>query len=439
MKKNFFKKLFSCKNINGLCDLFTNRQLEKNAFFCVIFFIFFYFIIFLLKFFIDRANFSCIWLTIIYLISILSFINYFIYYNKIKKKNISILFLSIYILWAFISCLFSTNKFNSFFGNGYMQEGFFTYLCYFSLFLNSTIILKKIYIFKILKLFSFLGFFLSIFVLISHYFTIDFYHSLEFRPFVSIFYNENHSAYFFMMTYICSIMLYYFSNEKFKFIYLVFSIIILDCLILNSSLGPYLSCVFCLILLFLYLLIKKLNVVKFIIIIFLFIFVSAINGDVNLYNYNGVVSDIKTFNEGIKNNDLKSIDKVGTNRVALWRYGLKFIGEKPIFGYGIETLYEQYSKYDIPDVSSRPHNEFIQIAAFMGIPALILYLLFLFSIFIPILKKLKNCDEIIVMLAFICISYLVSSFVGVSMFYTTPFLFIFLGLISNKEEICKYD
>lgn len=432
MKIVFFDKLKRCNNFKDFCNLFTAEQIEKLSFINIIVFISFYFLLHFLKKYILGFSFSIIWLSFIYLNSFFGFLNYIVFYYKTRKNNKNIKILLFYIVWAFISCLFSTNIFNSFFGDSYRLEGFFTYVSYFFLFLNSSIILKKEYIFKILKLFSFLGVFLSVITLISHYFAINFYNDVGFRPFVSIFFNENHSAYFFMMTYICSIFLYIFLSERYKFIYLVFSIIILDCLVLNSSLGPFLSCIVCLISLFVFLIIRKINLFSFLVVILLFITVCFINSEVNVSNYNGIMSDIKTFNSSIRNNDLKSIDKVGTNRVALWRYGLKFIGEKPIFGYGIETLYEQYSKYDIPDVSSRPHNEFIQIAAFMGIPALIFYLLFLLSIFIPILKNLKKCDEIIVIVAFICISYLASSFVGVSMFYTTPFLFIFLGLIGNR-------
>ena len=135
--------------------------------------------------------------------------------------------------------------------------------------------------------------------------------------------------------------------------------------------------------------------------------------------------------------EASEVNQIGSNRLALWKYGLQVMIENPLFGCGNENLLEEYKRFEMPERVSKPHNEFIQIGAFFGIPALIIYLCFLFSILFPILKNLKTIEPKYATTALICVSYLISSFFGVTCFYTTPFLYIFLGITSSFKQIEK--
>ena len=114
------------------------------------------------------------------------------------------------------------------------------------------------------------------------------------------------------------------------------------------------------------------------------------------------------------------------------------IKEKPVFGYGIGNLLEQYIRVNKSEITSRPHNEYLQVGVSIGIPGLIFYLLFLGLLFFKVIVNIKKISNFEVSILFIIVTYLVSSFFGVSIFYTTPYLYLFLGLLSGFVIKNKY-
>lgn len=105
---------------------------------------------------------------------------------------------------------------------------------------------------------------------------------------------------------------------------------------------------------------------------------------------------------------------------------IKFVVEKPMFGYGPENLGARYLAEGI--AHDRPHNEFIQIAASLGIPALLFYILALLKNFSTLFINRKSLTITTITLNAIIVAYLVSSFFGNTMFYTSPFYFMLLGI-----------
>lgn len=87
------------------------------------------------------------------------------------------------------------------------------------------------------------------------------------------------------------------------------------------------------------------------------------------------------------------------------------------------------------DSTDRPHNIFIQIGATTGIVGLILYVSFLSIVFVNIIIKYKLINKEIMIFVFMTISYLISLFFGNSMFYTTPYYMISLGVIFSVYYI----
>ena len=422
------------KNTEELINKITINKLKIFAKLNILTLIFSYLLIFAIRAKISLVSTNYIWITIIYLISIFTIITYVLYKYKTKEKIKSIKYLYIYIILITISTFLSSNIGKSFIGDAYLQEGLITYLSYVSLFLNCTIIKEKKDILQILKIFSIVGCILSLTTLIGYYFNLHLRPLYEeYRPFLSIFHNENHAAYYYMMTYVASILVFYFSEKKSSYIYLATSIIILHNLILNNSMGCLLSVICILILLIIYTIVKKKYITNLIVILTMFLLVSTINYETILGHFSFIKTDI----ERMETNNTSEVNQIGSNRLGLWKYGIQFALEKPLFGYGNENIKEQYEKYELPEYVGRPHNEFIQIGAFFGIPALIIYLLFLFSNLFPVLKNIKTIEYQYVITALICVSYLISSFVGVSCYYTTPFLYIFLGITANYNDIEK--
>ena len=67
-------------------------------------------------------------------------------------------------------------------------------------------------------------------------------------------------------------------------------------------------------------------------------------------------------------------------RLKIWSHTFQMIREKPLFGVGLQNWAAYYPRYDRGDVMGigvapeRPHNDFLWVAAEMGLPGLVVYL-----------------------------------------------------------------
>lgn len=427
-------------SLNDLINKINIQILEKTSYYLSIFLFIIPILIFFINFILPSET-KTIWLTLVLLLGLFSFVNAFLYNYKdykqfgrkhifnLLKENKYIIFLLFYMICSFISCLFSSNKTVSFFGSDYHSEGFVCYLSYFGLFMNSLIIVKKEYFNKIINVFIFSVTFISIVTLCNYYFdNLNFHFT---RKFTSIFMNENHYAYYLTMGLVCNLcsLLFFKMNKKITILYFIFYLINCHTLILNNTLGCYLTFITIICLTFLYLLISKKPKIKLLICGFIFIIISLLNLNIVSTNLKSLSGDFTSIKETItEKKEISGIYNVGTNRMGLWVNGLKFMLAKPLFGYGVDNLLEQYVKINNIEQTSRPHNEYIQIGASIGIPGLIFYLLFLLTLFYKSLKNMQQQFNFRIISILVALSYLISAFFGVSVFYTTPYLYIFLGL-----------
>ena len=92
----------------------------------------------------------------------------------------------------------------------------------------------------------------------------------------------------------------------------------------------------------------------------------------------------------------------GTSRVYVWSTTLKLIGDSPLFGYGADpnSLTQAVAPYFSPSVLSwwsegqeknfNPHSLYLETAAKLGIPGLILLLVLLFIIVVPLWSAIRT-------------------------------------------------
>lgn len=141
-------------------------------------------------------------------------------------------------------------------------------------------------------------------------------------------------------------------------------------------------------------------------------------------------------------------NKMGSNRVEIWKMTLKLISKKPIFGCGTDNLKRGSLIYCTDDtmkflnrtnaIADKAHNEYLQIAATLGVPALIVYLIFLGMILIPKLKLMfKHNAYLVIMLSII--SYLVQAFFNISTIGIAPLFWMMLGICDNKNVVEKIN
>jgi O-antigen ligase len=196
-------------------------------------------------------------------------------------------------------------------------------------------------------------------------------------------------------------------------------------LIENGSFGPYIAVsmglLFLMIMTFV---LKKNKLIHSISITILFIGISVIMN----FESSFLSNEINHLSEGIDDiiEDKEDADRAGSGRWGLWTNGIEFMLDKPVTGYGIENLENAYLEVDI--IQDRPHNEFIQIAATTGIIGLLLYVSALGFHFLDFFKLKKKITYDHIGILMIVFGYLVSSFFGNSMFYTTPFFIMILGI-----------
>lgn len=83
----------------------------------------------------------------------------------------------------------------------------------------------------------------------------------------------------------------------------------------------------------------------------------------------------------------------------------------------------------IPD---KAHNEYLNIEVTLGIPALVVYMVFLIAIIFPNLKNIFKRKDIFIILSIIG-SYLVQAFFNISTIGIAPIFWLCLGIIDNKN------
>lgn len=135
-------------------------------------------------------------------------------------------------------------------------------------------------------------------------------------------------------------------------------------------------------------------------------------------------------------------DSVGTGRMLLWKDTIKAIPDIWAFGCGIECTGLNHGVSDA-------HNEYLQLWAEQGIFALISYLVFLFSLFIPGLLQFireDDYDSDIVSKAsmFAFFGYIAQAFVNVRVLQVAPYFWLCCGLLyvrkrQNKKIEKKYE
>lgn len=141
-------------------------------------------------------------------------------------------------------------------------------------------------------------------------------------------------------------------------------------------------------------------------------------------------SFLKTIFELDQLTDGKDIN-AGSGRLKMWQHTVRFITEKPVFGHGTEGIGRRL--YMLTNFD-RPHNEYLQHAAFWGIPFLLVYL---GGCICTLLQALRNGfyrSPGVAICFFASLAYMLSAFFGNTMYYTAPFFFLLLGVVASGSH-----
>lgn len=209
----------------------------------------------------------------------------------------------------------------------------------------------------------------------------------------------------------------------------VFSLVTMICntiaLAYNDTMGAWIACFFSMIfLLVAHGIIERrinLEVVFVTLVFFISLYLPSHNLGYFEKNLSMLFSDIFKVSANTEDSN-----NAGSGRWIIWKRGLILISEHPIFGIGFEGVDARNIKQFA--INNRIHNEYLQYALFYGIPAGILYLTGTISVYFRALKRKLQLTPVSLACLASAFGYLVSAFFGITLFCTTPFLFIFLGM-----------
>ena len=131
----------------------------------------------------------------------------------------------------------------------------------------------------------------------------------------------------------------------------------------------------------------------------------------------------------------------GSGRIGIWMATLNSIAKEPFLGTGPDTLKDalinnsvEYVVYRLGyyhEIVDKAHNEYLQIAATIGIPALIIYLAFLAQIIFKEKNIFRNNNTFIFWVSII--SYLAQAFFNISTIGVAPIFWLLLGVVQNEK------
>lgn len=258
---------------------------------------------------------------------------------------------------------------------------------------------------------------------------------------VAVFHNANHYGYYIAFVLMVSALLFVYETKPALKVFLMISVCLCSLMIvINNTLGAFLATGFVLTIFFLYRLFdnkKKGTLGKgffkqltmsgswqsalFILILYVLITLAL-----NIHYRTIIDSLIKLFSDsGDIIKDPSMAGNAGSGRWALWKATVKYIPEHPFVGFGVEGLLNAHHV-------GTPHNEFLQYAAFFGIPVAVLYTAACTIALARVWINRAKMSPMTMVCFFTAIGYLVNSLFGVAIYYTTPFLFIFLGLAYSE-------
>lgn len=145
------------------------------------------------------------------------------------------------------------------------------------------------------------------------------------------------------------------------------------------------------------------------------------------------------------------------SRISLWQGTIAMIASRPFFGYGPDTFALAFPKFapvnlnfterlnDIPD---RAHNEFLDMAASIGLPGTLAYTFFLGSLIMMVFKRIVSAQKNLKNLHILgVLSGLVALFVNnqlsfsttVHWVYMATFVAILLNFLMSTEKFPQFS
>ena len=360
--------------------------------------------------------------------------------RRIRMKEKTAIFVPLLIFGTLVAWMYLSQAINGFteyssVGDPYRNESLFTFILYLLGYFFLGTILKSDRLRRLLVLvFLTSNLIMGVLVLIDSYaISFDFFRDSE--GMAAIFHQFNHYGYYLLFGVLLSGILFvvYDGNTLLRIFCAVVFVVDNVILILNNTFGCYLAVAAALAfgtIIVIAMRRKRNEVIRMVAVVLAFIAITCVMRMLDLGNAHDMTKLVDDIGNIATESDQAKY--AGTGRWALWKHTMDYISEKPVFGWGVEGITERLGT-EIDTINDRPHNEYLQWAAFFGIPAAILYLAGLCVIMFGMFPRIRKIDSV----SFACFvasaGYIASAFVGNTMYYTAPFFFIFMGMTCKER------
>ena len=246
----------------------------------------------------------------------------------------------------------------------------------------------------------------------------------------AIFHQFNHYGYYLVLGILVSAVLFIVSGGRLWLRIVCAAVFVLDnvILILNNTFGCYLAVIAALLFcvgVFGIARRDKGECLRGAVVIGAFVIITVVMH----FTGHSAAGDVTKLANDIENiaSDSENAKYAGTGRWTLWKTSVECIKKRPVFGWGVDGIADQLD-VATEGLNNRPHNEFLQWAAFFGVPAFLLYFVALCIVMFGVFPRLKQLDKVSLTCFIASAGYIASSMFGNTMYYTAPFFFIFLGM-----------
>ena len=219
-----------------------------------------------------------------------------------------------------------------------------------------------------------------------------------------------------------------------KIISLCFLTLFTVTLLINNTFGAFIGASFGIVAAYVFYFVRRGKVKWYVFLpVVIFITLTVLNSVQIIPSATPIVSDVAKTAEDVQKivTSDPGADSAGSSRWVLWKNTFERILQRPIFGFGPEGF---VGENKLVPAGTTTHNEYLQMAGYLGIPALLLYLAALVTLAVKQWKRLKRLDPLVAIAAGGTVAYLVSAFVGNPVFNTAPFFWMFLGLTTCGDE-----
>lgn len=367
------------------------------------------------------------------------------YWIKNFSKPFTKIELVVFLFMALIvmSTMFSSHKISAFFGLTLRYEGLISLFAYCSIFVFSFRLMSIDQFEKVIPGMVLVSVVVSIYGILQHYY-LDFlprrsYLNFESYKSYGFFDNPNYFGTYLVIIMMLTLTIYLNKKNRLQSIYLfLISCLTFSTMIFTSTRSAWVGTFIGILFMTAFVVVKRKGLWKKWILLlstFIVIFISIDFTEEGGY-LDRITTTIHESNNIVKN---KATGREGTKRIFIWSKSIPLVKEYFWIGSGPDTFKyvfpnntKEVKKVFINQFVDKAHNEYLQMAITLGVPALITYLMLVVMILRQAFKALKFVyDHERVMLyglIFTIISYLVQAFFNNSVVTVAPIYWSILGI-----------